>query len=153
MSITKLVRPQRVASLIAAVLIGFMALLVAPTQASAASNPCGSAYAQIKAYPMYNTSIRLVGYLRVYYSSASGKNCAVAWAAGPDLGVRRFRFVGIELSGTYNMDIDNGYYTTYAGPVYTPVSARGRCINLMAYFGTSPTAKYSRIDLNNVHCG
>lgn len=143
---------KRTLSFVAAVLLAAGFIVSVPAAASAAG-PCGSSYALVKSYPMYHVVYGdLRGYLSIYYSSSTGRNCAVATAAGIEVGVTRYRSVGIEISGSYNMQIDGGYYSRYAGPVYTPVS-RGKCITAWAFFNTTGGSKLAERWVTNAHCG
>lgn len=143
---------KRLLSFAAATLLAAGFVVSIPAAASAAG-PCGSSYALVKSYPMYHVvDDSLRGYLRIYYSSTTGKNCAIASAAGIEVGVTRWRQVGIEISGTNNMKFDGGYYSRYAGPVYTPVS-RGRCITAWAFFNTTGGSKLAERWVTNAHCG
>lgn len=143
---------RRVLSIVAAALLAAGGIVSVPVAASAAG-PCGSTYGLVRSYPMYhvvNGDIR--GYLSIYYSSYTGKNCAVATAAGIEVGVSRYRSVGIEIAGTNNMKFDGDCYSRYAGPVYTPIS-RGRCITAWAFFNTTGGSKLAERWVTNAHCG
>lgn len=144
---------KRVLSITAALLLAAGVAVSVPATASAAG-PCGSSYGLLKSYPMYHiVDGSLRGYLSIYYSSVTGKNCAIASAAGIEVGVSRYRSVGIEISGTNNMKFDGGYYSRYAGPVYTPVSSRGKCITAWAFFNTTGGSKMAERWVERAHCG
>lgn len=113
------------------------ALVVGAAPASAAGE-CGAGYTKVGDY-----AIESQGRLEVYYSSSTGKNCAITRDSNPNSG---FKAVHISVAGASGWaDSDSGSFTYYAGPVY--VSAPGKCIDVSVHIGTASTSKWS------VHCG
>ena len=111
-------------------------LFVTASPASAAGE-CGSGYTQVDSY-----AIGSAGTLELYYSSSSGKNCAIARDSSPGYGHKAV-YIGLENKPW--ADVDSGNFTYYAGPVY--VSAPGQCIDVRGDVGSTVTVKES------VHCG
>ncbi|MGY0056500.1 hypothetical protein ACWY4P_08065 [Streptomyces sp. LZ34] len=65
------------------------------------------------------------GYTYLYYSSATGKNCAYTVPKSGS-GTRQFMYVGLFRASDNAGVWDEGDYTQYAGPVY--LDARGTCV-------------------------
>jgi hypothetical protein len=141
-------------TLLAAVALTGGASLVAVTPASAAG-PCGSGYNYIGSYPITVPSISKdyrygkpgtkTGSLDVYWNATARKNCALAYAYGPSYGIKMYRGIEIGLypSAAPN-DTAGGYYSYYAGPVYTATQpVGGQCIGINASFGPSTSDQYS----------
>ncbi|MCX5078543.1 hypothetical protein ACFWBF_09535 [Streptomyces sp. NPDC060028] len=99
-------------------------------------NVCGSSYGSLKQYPVRGTDNTRVGWIDTYYSSATGKNCAIV--RGDDSRASGFNHieVAIGLSGAAGWTQTDGAgvnYTKYAGPVY--VYAPGNtCIDVWGVF-------------------
>ncbi|MCO6010097.1 hypothetical protein NE236_34535 [Actinoallomurus purpureus] len=110
-----------------------------------ATGPCGSGYTRIDVYDISTKSGVKKGSLELYYDSASGKNCALAYGVGSTYGTTTFKQVKIARSTDPLWTPDQGYFKYYAGPV--SVSAAGVCIDLEAQIGTDAYALE-----NNVHC-
>ncbi|MFD9791402.1 hypothetical protein ACFWXK_10670 [Streptomyces sp. NPDC059070] len=136
--------------------------LTAASSASATSrtNYCGSSYTFVKSWPLQGLDWtrepgKTVGYIDIYYSRATGRNCAIA---RPDNSVPNPRRISVKIrrSGHAWRQYDgwgNGSnYTHYAGPVYQ--SAPGACIDFAGGFsynqgnGYQPWSEYTR-----KHCG
>ncbi|TXS38371.1 spore-associated protein A [Streptomyces sp. OR43] len=134
------------------------AMLVLAPSASAASPSaaCGSGYSRVGHYsvdPIYGSGA--AGYLDIYYSSGTGKNCAVVYPTSENQGETTEMWVHISKANGTSADYDLGDYTYYAGPVY--VSAPGDCIDAQGSLSfpgsaTVPGVTFTR-KLNNVHCG
>ncbi|MCO6010098.1 spore-associated protein A [Actinoallomurus purpureus] len=110
-----------------------------------ATGPCGSGYTRIDVYDISTKSGVKKGSLELYYSSASGKNCALAYGVGSTYGTTTYKSVSIARSGDY-WTPDFGDFKYYAGPVY--VSAANTCIDLEGQIGSDA----DRV-VNGVHCG
>ena len=118
-----------------------LALLVAPSAASARKNPytpqrvCGAGYKVIDSHRLYDTRYSgapLLATVFLTYNGATGKNCAVT--------IKRYRvgktskvygdFMYVEIAtrplNNANTDTDHGNFRYFAGPSY--VSARGKCV-------------------------
>ncbi|MFE3138082.1 hypothetical protein [Streptomyces scopuliridis] len=101
--------------------------------------------------------------IELYYDPATGKNCAnnvrtASGGHGTDDGWMQIWIArcvagsrpGVKCTLAANsLDSDYGNYKKYAGPVR--VSASGRCIQMFAE--TSFMGKFTRINVNAVHCG
>ncbi|WP_435059685.1 hypothetical protein [Streptomyces sp. bgisy060] len=110
------------------------------TEAAATSriNACGSSYTFLKSWPIkakywtYDAG-KTKGYIDIYYSRSTGKNCAIA---RPIDGVHLPRGIRVKIgksgSGWAQLDGYQANFTKYAGPVY--VSARNTCINFEGGF-------------------
>jgi hypothetical protein len=138
--------PGKLATLLAGATLGCTALVAGAAPAGAAG-PCGSSYSRIG---VYNIGIQKYGYrtgiLEVYYSSSTGKNCALVYGDGPYANTTSWKAVSISRGDGSGKDSNAGNFKYYAGPVY--VSAPGQCIDVE---GTSPD--WTSTVLNNVHCG
>lgn len=141
-----------------AALAGGLLMATAPT-ATAASSVCGSSYGLVGTYEMTKNwgDPYVGGHLYIYYSSATGKNCAVArpiarWAGDVDN-----LFVEIQRSQGWPYRDDDGAlyrgsYHWYAGPVYTP--ARHQCIEATAHLDGANGEHYAAAvgQVSGVHC-
>ncbi|MGW1155955.1 hypothetical protein ACWD45_32325 [Streptomyces rubiginosohelvolus] len=130
-----------------------------PAAATPRTNACGSSYAFLKSYPikaLYWTDDagKTKGYIDVYYSGATGKNCAIA---RPSDGVHKPRAIRVKIgksgSGWSQTDGFQSNYTKYAGPVY--VTARNSCIQFEGGFtynaSWDPSSAWSTY--SGKHCG
>ena len=123
------------------------------TNAAALSSPCGSSYALIGHYPIRGTVT--VGYLDVYWSWNSKRNCLVTNHSGPTYGVSLYTEAKIRPSGfswsscPSSTGCDGGFYRYYAGPVYTSsgVDMTHRCIDV------SGVIDWVSRSLTRIHCG
>lgn len=140
-------RPRVVIAAAALALAGSLTA-AAPASAAAtsaaAATPCGTGYSYYTARYMYRGAT-MVGHISLYTASA-GRLCAVAWTAGPERGVSRYR--SISMWDGNEADLDDGVFATYAGPVYTTVD--GSCTSIYAQFG-QPSV-YSSLHLPNFVC-
>ncbi len=118
-------RYKRIASIlgVSAMLVGSVIGAAGEASAYPRVNVCGSSYGSLKQYEIRSSgpNSRRVGWIDTYYSSSTGKNCAIA--RGDDAQASGFSeiWVGIGLSGTDHWAEENGQgsnYTKYAGPVY-----------------------------------
>ncbi|HET6729157.1 MAG TPA: hypothetical protein VFG96_07040 [Jiangellaceae bacterium] len=118
-----------------------------------ASGPCGSSYSHIGHYPIKSSVT--IGYLDVYWSWSSKRNCLVTNHAGPTYGVRTYTEARIRPSGfswpscPSSTGCDGGQYRYYAGPVYTPagVDMTSRCIDISGW------VDWVSRSLSRIHCG
>ncbi|MFE9119621.1 hypothetical protein [Streptomyces sp. NPDC007172] len=115
-----------------AVLTAALAVTAVPSaNAATAASACGSSYSLVGHYPLkpYIAQAPSVGgYLDIYYSSGTGKNCAVAYPTSAQQSRTTSISVSLRIAnGTWEGDA--GPYHSYAGPVY--VSARGTCIDAL----------------------
>jgi hypothetical protein len=121
--------------------------------AQLAGGPCGSSYTHIGHYPIRSTVT--VGYLDVYWSWSTKRNCLVTNHAGPTYGVRTYTEARIRPSGfswpscPSSTGCDGGLYRYYAGPVYTPagVDMTSRCIDISGW------VDWVSRTLSRIHCG
>lgn len=141
-------------SLLVAVGITTGASLVAAVPATAAG-PCGTGYAYIGSTPItvpsYSKDYRYgkpgtkTGSIDVYWNSTARKNCSVAYAYGPTYGIKMYRENAIaNYPAPAPDDASEGYYSYYAGPVYTKTQqVGGQCIIVDAGFGPNATDSFS----------
>jgi hypothetical protein len=126
------------------------------TVSTLAGGPCGSSYTLVTHYPVGNQATDQINmYLDVYYSSTARRNCLVANHAGSAYGSNLYSLAKIRPSGWSwpacpSVGCDQGYYTYYAGPVYTPsgVDMSTRCVDVAGMAGTQ-TDKI----LYGINCG
>lgn len=144
--------------LLVTALVGFN---VATAPVANAAGECGSGYAYLRGYAVYDSAGRnRTSTLEIYYNSANGYNCAINRAAGITVGGTIYRGVWIKRYGQTtpscsggDIRCDVGRFTYYAGPVY--VYARDSCITAYAWndatnkFGTT-LGSYL---LARAHCG
>ncbi|MCF6473163.1 spore-associated protein A [Nonomuraea sp. MG754425] len=139
-------RTYKLATSLVGTVVAAATLVTGATPASA-TGPCGSSYNRVG---VYNIGVDKYGYrtgvLEVYYSSSTGKNCALTYGDGPYANTTSWKGVIISRADGSGRDSDAGEYQYYAGPVY--VSAPGQCIDVE---GVSPA--WTVTTLNDVHCG
>ncbi|MBN6055177.1 hypothetical protein JYK22_24790, partial [Nonomuraea sp. RK-328] len=140
------VRTRKLATVLAGAALAASTTLVAGAAPAGAAGPCGSTYSRVGVYAIKRGDGTRTGTLEVYYSSSSGKNCALTYGYGAYANTRSWKGVTISRGDGTGKDPDAGHYETYAGPVY--VSASGQCIDVT---GTVPD--WVTLELNNVHCG
>ena len=99
---------------------------------------CGSGYSVID-----SAVLSTLGTVYLTYDSSSGYNCVVTVRANP--GTAMEMSAAIRLTGNSTWIIDEGNYTTYAGPVY--LHAPGQCID---WAGSIAGTSVQRLD---THCG
>ncbi|GAA2871690.1 serine/threonine protein kinase [Nonomuraea rubra] len=140
-------RTRKLTTLLAGAALVSTTTLVAGATPAGAAGPCGSSYSRVG---VYNIGIEKYGYrtgiLEVYYSSSTGKNCALTYGDGPYANTTSWKGVVLSRGDGSGRVSDAGDYKYYAGPVY--VSAPGQCIDVE---GISPS--WTSVKLNNVHCG
>lgn len=133
---------------------------------ASAAGPCGAGYTYIGSNPItvpsYSKDYRYgkpgtkTGSIDVYWNATARRNCSVAYAYGPTYGVKMYRQNEIGNDPSFGPDdIAGGYYSYYAGPVYTNTQkVGGQCITLDAGFGPSAADSYSwgGVDYPYVHC-
>ncbi|GAA4928540.1 hypothetical protein HD597_004438 [Nonomuraea thailandensis] len=140
-------RPRKLASLLFGATLAATTTLAATATPASAAGPCGSSYSRVG---VYSIGVEKYGYrtgiLEVYYSSSTGKNCALTYGDGPYANTTSWKGVVISRGDGSGKDADADNYKYYAGPVY--VSAPGQCIDVE---GISPS--WTSVKLNNVHCG
>lgn len=121
-------------------------VLVAGATPAGATGPCGSSYSRVGVYAISRGDGTRTGTLEVYYSSSTGKNCALTYGYGAYANTTSWKRVTISRGDGSGEDTNAGHFKYYAGPVY--VSAAGQCIDVA---GTVPD--WVTRELNNVHCG
>ncbi|WP_331726313.1 hypothetical protein [Streptomyces sp. NBC_00470] len=135
---------------------------VATAPAASAASPssyaslCGSSYQLVGSHAMTRDSgsgPTTGGYVYVFYSSQTQRNCAISKPVGTMKGKAHGLGVGLS-SPRYLHGQSDGYqlghnYTQYAGPVY--VKAPHSCINVVGDMATR-TGHYST-SAQGVHCG
>ncbi|MFK0045240.1 hypothetical protein ACIQU4_14180 [Streptomyces sp. NPDC090741] len=133
------------------------ALAAVPAEAQTVSGgSCGAGYYQQDAYPLGDSQGATgAGVIFLYYSSSTGKNCAILRR---DADFLVSDGMGITLkSSSGGVDSDGQRaYTQYAGPVY--VSARGACVQITAnitgaWKNSAYLAKTHSENTGWVHCG
>ncbi|MFF4910073.1 spore-associated protein A [Streptomyces sp. NPDC001260] len=97
------------------------ATVAAATAGAAYNGACGTGYTVIDSTPVEDK-----GTVYVTYNKSTGKNCAVTIRNAPGAPVSTAVTLGIDAGRGAPAVVDNGLYTTYAGPVY--LDARGQCI-------------------------
>lgn len=152
-------------TLLAAVALAGVTSLVSVAPASAAG-PCGTGYAYIGSrdvtVPSFSKDYRYgkpgtkTGSIDVYWNSSLRKNCSIGYAYGPTYGIRMYRYTDIGRPHTYSPDdAAAGYYSYYAGPVYTQTQpVGGECISVSASFGPNATddTSWGFANYDNVYC-
>ncbi|MGH8823755.1 MAG: hypothetical protein ACRDVN_04690 [Jiangellaceae bacterium] len=127
--------------------------LSSATLTQLAGGPCGSSYTHIGHYAIKSSVT--VGYLDVYWSWSTKRNCLVTNHAGPTYGVRTYTEARIRPSGfswpscPSSTGCDGGQYRYYAGPVHTPagVDMTNRCIDISGW------VDWASRSLSRIHCG
>jgi hypothetical protein len=135
--------------------IGMFLMVIAPSPVRAA-NVCGSGYVLVERYTAHNDVTDKLGmHADLYYSSSAKRNCLVANHAGALYGSKDYTLAAIWPAGyaapsCNSVGCDEGDYSYYAGPVYTPsgVNMAGRCVNFDAAVGVQVHK-----ERRNVHCG
>lgn len=129
-------------------------LLAMPSTASAATvGSCGSGYGKVGSYPVTRAWEGTAGYIDVYYSSYTGKNCAITRPISSLSGKAGNIWVCIDSPiGARDCDGHGANYRYYAGPVY--VYARGTCIDVRGGLNRRPGDNEPFTGgAQNVHCG
>jgi hypothetical protein len=131
-------------------------LLAMPSTASAAApvGSCGSSYGKVGSYKVTRSWEGTAGYIDVYYSRSTGKNCAITRPISSLAGKAGNIWVCIEQDKGYARDCDGvtKNYRYYAGPVY--VSGRGQCINVSGGLNRKPGDNQPfNGGAQKVHCG
>ncbi|GAA4625992.1 hypothetical protein GCM10023196_032360 [Actinoallomurus vinaceus] len=129
-------------------------MLASAAPASAAGASCGSRYALRSTHSIYVSS-KVRGYLKVYYNSSNGYNCALAVRQGStSLYNIKLKLCVYNATRTKYGDCRyDGYGKrnhSYAGPLY--VHAPRRCLYVYAFINTNGTSK-GDITGRKVHCG
>ncbi|MGW7285931.1 hypothetical protein ACWGH4_10620 [Streptomyces sp. NPDC054847] len=125
---------RNVVTVISTLLSTAAATLVLAPSAHAATHAtaCGSTYSRVGHYPLSSAIAQAPdpgGWLDIYYSSTTGKNCAVAYPISTLQPKTTEISISIRRSGTAEWFGDSGPYHYYAGPAY--ISARGVCIDAL----------------------
>jgi hypothetical protein len=118
------------------------------------AGPCGSSYSHIGHYAISGSG-KTVGYLDVYWSSSTKRNCLVTNHSGSTYGVSLYTEARIRPSGfnwpscPSSTGCDAGFYKYYAGPVYTPagVDMTNRCVDVRGVVDWLSRTLY------RIHCG
>jgi hypothetical protein len=124
------------------------------SSALSGGGPCGSAYTHIGHYPIKSGGTTFA-HLDVYWSWSSRRNCLVTNHYGSTYGVSLYTEAKIRPTGwswpscPNSTGCDGGFYSYYAGPVYTPsgVNMTNRCIDISGWI-----AEVNRT-LTKIHCG
>ncbi|MFF6995331.1 spore-associated protein A [Streptomyces sp. NPDC008313] len=106
--------------------------------AAAYNGACGSGYSVVN-----SANIGSKGTVFLTYSSATGKNCVVTVRATSGTAVHMSASLGFASPTT--TVVDEGYYTSYAGPVY--LDARGLCVTWRGEIAGEVAGK------NGTNCG
>ncbi|MUL42476.1 spore-associated protein A [Streptomonospora sp. PA3] len=110
----------------------------APAAAASYNGACGDGYVVVNQRDLDRGTVYLT------YNSGNGYNCVVTVRDNP--GTRLTMFAGISRqSDSAWYDVDQGEYTTYAGPVYR--HAPGECVT----WGGAIEGDYN--GGNNTNCG
>ncbi|GAA4388840.1 hypothetical protein GCM10023088_62740 [Actinomadura verrucosospora] len=129
-------------------------VLASTAPANAAGPSCGSKYALRSTHSIYVNS-RVRGYLKVYYNSSNGYNCALAVRKGStSLYSIKLKLCVYNAARTkYGNCKYDGYSKRnhwYSGPLY--VYARHRCLYVKAFINTDG-AHSGTLTGKKVHCG
>jgi hypothetical protein len=129
------------------------------TSVSALAGQCGSSYNHVGQYNFTNSGA-VIGAVDVYYSSTEKRNCAVTSHKGDFYGVAartrvKIRPSGWSWPGCNSTGCDDGVYSYYAGPVYTPkgVNMSNRCIDFEGRIYSAGGLLGGGIGRSNRHCG
>ncbi|MEU2941963.1 spore-associated protein A [Nocardiopsis alba] len=125
-------------SLIAAVVVALLSAIavgLSPSAASAApyNGACGTGYNVLDSRDIIGATVY------VTYNPSNGYNCAATIRDSSGAAVSMG--AAIKRSSASTWVVDDGSYTTYAGPVY--VHAPGQCIDWAGYYG--PTSNEVRV--------
>ncbi|MFB6984610.1 hypothetical protein ACNPQN_32705 [Streptomyces sp. NPDC056297] len=146
---------RRITAVATAVTALSAGLLATPSTASAASlGSCGSGYGKLGSYSVTRSGQGTAGHIDVYYSVASGKNCAITRPVSSLSGKAGHIWVCIEQTKGSVRDCDGvtSNYRYFAGPVY--VSGRGQCINVSGGLNRRPGDNQPfNGGAQKVHCG
>lgn len=120
---------------------------------AAASGPCGSSYRHIGHYPIGSSPV--LGYMDVYWSSTTKRNCMVVNHSTATYGDKLYTEASIWPYGSSppscpsSVGCDGGMYSYYAGPVYTPagVDMSNRCVNIKGVVDWTTSTR------TRIHCG
>ncbi|WP_157601662.1 spore-associated protein A [Saccharomonospora halophila] len=134
-------RTRGVAAVLTAVgaMTGGSVLVAAPASAAAYNGACGAGYGVVN-----EADIGSLGTVYLTYNASSAMNCVVTVRDDP--GVRLAMFAGIARADDPAWyAVDQGDYTTYAGPVYR--YAPGTCVT----WGGAISGEYAGDE--NTNCG
>ncbi len=154
------------AVLVLSIFVGSFNLTTGTAQAA---GPCGAGYNLVDHYPVgslgavagYGSAGTPVTYIDLYWSATAHRNCAIANAAGPTYGKNLLRTITIGGdqdfypcgTGFCGGSTDQGYYSYYAGPVYTKVQSGRYCISLLATVRANYSSPYiGERYIHGVHC-
>lgn len=98
--------------------------VIATSTAAHAEAYCGSGYATVASAPVKNQFGDTWGRVYLTYNSSTGKNC-VTTIKSSFVGTASFTSAQLMIQNG-NSYYDQGYYTTYAGPIHG--SAAGKCV-------------------------
>ena len=118
------------------------------------AGPCGSSYSHIGHYAIPSSGTAHA-YMDVYWSWTTKRNCLVVNHAGPAYGVSLYTEAKIRPSGRSwpscpsSVGCDGGFYSYYAGPVYTPsgLDMTNRCIDISGWID------WRNRTMSKIHCG
>lgn len=146
---------RRAALVVSAAVLGVLATTAVTASPAAAAGPCGSAYAHVGHHAVKSSVTGTVGYVDVYWASSANRNCAVLNGTGSTYGFKGYKKIKLWAAGYFSRaDTDAGYYSYYAGPVYTPsgVNMTNRCINIEVAM-EEPTGWTVNTGFGPFHCG
>ena len=151
---------NRTRTILAAVAIATVAVISAgPTSRASAADECGGNLIFTKA--IRDNQDRKVGELNVYYSAATGMNCAKTMHAGRTWDKKMYTSVQLRrcyqgvgpgdpcFGAPENIRSDHGNFAFYAGPV--KINAENRCIWAIGHVGDWYAS--TRPDQNAAFCG
>ncbi|MFD6479008.1 spore-associated protein A [Streptomyces anulatus] len=132
----RVLRTSASAATAGAVTAGLL-ILAAPAAHAVGYGICGSGHKLIDSAPIGN-----FGTAYLTWNAGSGQNCLVVVRGDPGASVRMSALIGRD-DGV--QDVDSGFYTTYAGPVY--VDGRGTCVDWSGVIGNEEISRWDS------HCG
>lgn len=127
---------------------------VSPGVKITSGGPCGSSYSLIGHYAIGSSGTTL-GYMDVYWSSSSRRNCMVTNHSSKTYGVSLYTQAMIRPTGyswpscPSSVGCDGAFYRYYAGPVYTPsgVDMSRRCLDMQGVID------WGSRTITRAHCG
>lgn len=125
--------------LVAAAMTAGTLVTAAPASAATYGGQCGSGYSVVN-----QRTITGKGTVYLTYNSSNGNNCVVTIRNNPGAAVQMFAGIARQSDPAWGA-VDEGNYTTYAGPVYR--YAKGSCVT----WGGAITGSYAGGE--NTNCG
>lgn len=109
-----------VTGLVAAAMTAGTLVTAGPASAATYGGQCGGGYGVVN-----HRTITGKGTVYLTYNSSNGYNCVVTIRNNPGAAVRMFAGIARQSDSAWGA-VDEGNYTTYAGPVYR--YAKGSCV-------------------------